>query len=102
MQRAVLATEIFAKIEQLGVTHLCGAPTVLNMLAFSPGSNQRRLRYLAWDCIAPTTISPQRLFIDGKCAFEHGASTHQIADLRPLPRARSYILTYSRAERSQE
>jgi len=44
VQRAVLATEIFAKIERLSVTHLCGAPTVLNMLAFSPGSEQRRLK----------------------------------------------------------
>ncbi len=44
IQRAVVVREIFAKIEQLGVTHLCGAPTVLNMLAFAPGSDRRRLR----------------------------------------------------------
>jgi fatty-acyl-CoA synthase len=44
IQRAVVATEIFAKIDQLGVTHLCGAPTVLNMLAFAPGSDRRRLK----------------------------------------------------------
>ena len=44
IQRAVNVTEIFDKIERLGVTHLCGAPTVLNMLAFSPGSDQRRLK----------------------------------------------------------
>src|SRR5262249_1618619 len=35
---------IFDKIEQFGVTHLGGAPTVLNMLAFSPGSDRRRLK----------------------------------------------------------
>ena len=44
IQRAVVPTEIFAKIERLGVTHLCGAPTVLNMLAFAPGSDRRRLK----------------------------------------------------------
>ena len=44
IQRAVIVTEIFDKIERLGVTHLGGAPTVLNMLAFSPGSDQRRLK----------------------------------------------------------
>jgi len=44
IQRAVLVADVFAKIEQLGVTHLSGAPTVLNMLAFSPGSDRRRLR----------------------------------------------------------
>ena len=44
IQRAIVPTEIFAKIEHWGVTHLCGAPTVLNMLAFSPGSDQRRLK----------------------------------------------------------
>jgi fatty-acyl-CoA synthase len=44
IQRAVVPSEIFAKIERLGVTHLCGAPTVLNMLAFSAGSDQRRLK----------------------------------------------------------
>jgi len=43
IQRSVIATEIFANIERFGVTHLCGAPTVLNMLAFAPGSDQRRL-----------------------------------------------------------
>jgi len=43
VQRAVVVTEIFEKIERLGVTHLGGAPTVLNMLAFSPGSDRRRL-----------------------------------------------------------
>src|SRR5215468_11209197 len=43
VQRAVIITEIFDKIERLGVTHLGGAPTVLNMLAFSPGSDRRRL-----------------------------------------------------------
>ena len=44
IQRAVVPAEIFAKIEQLSVTHLCGAPTVLNMLAFAPGSDRRRLK----------------------------------------------------------
>ena len=44
VQRAITVTEIFDKMERLGVTHLCGAPTVLNMLAFSPGSDQRRLK----------------------------------------------------------
>jgi fatty-acyl-CoA synthase len=43
VQRAVVVTEIFDKIERLGVTHLGGAPTVLNMLAFSPGSDRRGL-----------------------------------------------------------
>src|SRR5262249_45590331 len=43
VQRAVVVTEIFDKIERLSVTHLGGAPTVLNMLAFSPGSDCRRL-----------------------------------------------------------
>jgi fatty-acyl-CoA synthase len=44
VQRAVVVTEIFDKIERFGVTHLGGAPTVLNMLAFSPGSDRRRLK----------------------------------------------------------
>ena len=43
IQRAVVVPEIFDKIERLGVTHLCCAPTVLNTLAFSPGSNRQRL-----------------------------------------------------------
>jgi len=43
IQRAVVAREIFANIERFGVTHLCGAPTVLGMLAFAPGSDRRRL-----------------------------------------------------------
>src|SRR5262249_55471048 len=37
VQRAVVVAEIFDKIERLEVTHLAGAPTVLNMLAFAPG-----------------------------------------------------------------
>ncbi len=44
VQRAVVPAEIFDKIERLGVTHLCGAPTVLSMLAFAPGSDTRRLK----------------------------------------------------------
>jgi fatty-acyl-CoA synthase len=44
VQRAIVPAEIFDKIERLGVTHLCGAPTVLNMLAFAPGSETRRLK----------------------------------------------------------
>jgi fatty-acyl-CoA synthase len=44
IQRAIVVSEIFDKIEQLGVTILGGAPTVLNMLAFSPGSDRRRLK----------------------------------------------------------
>jgi fatty-acyl-CoA synthase len=44
IQRAVIPAEIFEKIDRLGVTHLCGAPTVLNMLAFAPGSEARRLK----------------------------------------------------------
>src|SRR5262249_39257546 len=44
IQRAVNVTEVFDKIEKLGVTDLGGAPTVLNMLAFSPGSERRRLK----------------------------------------------------------
>jgi fatty-acyl-CoA synthase len=44
VQRAVVPAEIFDKIDRLGVTHLCGAPTVLNMLAFAPGSDARRLK----------------------------------------------------------
>ena len=43
VQRAILPAEIFERIERLGVTHLCGAPTVLNMLAFAPGSDTRKL-----------------------------------------------------------
>jgi len=43
IQRAVVAVEIFDKIERFGVTNLCGAPTVLNVLAFSPGSEGRHL-----------------------------------------------------------
>jgi len=43
IQRVVNAAEIFERIERLGVTHLCGAPTVLAMLAFSAGADQRRL-----------------------------------------------------------
>ena len=44
VQRAVVVSEIFDKIERLSVSHLCGAPIVLNMLAFSPGRDQRRLK----------------------------------------------------------
>ncbi|HVT52953.1 MAG TPA: AMP-binding protein [Dongiaceae bacterium] len=44
VQRTVVPAEIFDKIDRLGVTHLCGAPTVLNMLAFAPGSETRRLK----------------------------------------------------------
>jgi fatty-acyl-CoA synthase len=44
VQRAVVPAEIFEKIDRLGVTHLCGAPTVLGMLAFAPGSDARRLK----------------------------------------------------------
>src|SRR3569623_1666437 len=44
VQRAIVPTEIFDKIERLGVTHLCGAPTVLSMLTFAPGSETRRLK----------------------------------------------------------
>jgi fatty-acyl-CoA synthase len=44
VQRAVVPAEIFEKIDRLGVTHLCGAPTVLSMLAFAPGSDARRLK----------------------------------------------------------
>jgi fatty-acyl-CoA synthase len=44
VQRAVLPAEIFDKIDRHGVTHLCGAPTVLSMLAFAPGSETRRLK----------------------------------------------------------
>ena len=44
VQRAIVPTEIFDKIDRLGVTHLCGAPTVLGMLAFAPGSDTRKLR----------------------------------------------------------
>ncbi|HVY97942.1 MAG TPA: AMP-binding protein [Dongiaceae bacterium] len=44
VQRAVVPAEIFDKIERHGVTHLCGAPTVLSMLAFAPGSDSRRLK----------------------------------------------------------
>jgi len=43
VQRAIVPAEIFDKIERHGVTHLCGAPTVLSMLAFAPGSDTRRL-----------------------------------------------------------
>src|SRR5262249_41168361 len=43
IQRAVVVAEIFDKIERLGVTHLGGAPAVFNMLAFSAGSDRRRL-----------------------------------------------------------
>jgi len=42
IQRAIVVNEIFDKIDQLGVTDLGGAPTVLNMLAFSPGSDMHR------------------------------------------------------------
>jgi fatty-acyl-CoA synthase len=43
IQRSVNAAEIFARIDRLRVTHLCGAPTVLAMLAFAADSGQRRL-----------------------------------------------------------
>jgi fatty-acyl-CoA synthase len=43
IQRAVVVTEIFDKIERLGVTHFGAAPTVLNMLAFSPAGSRRPL-----------------------------------------------------------
>lgn len=43
VQRGIVPAEIFDRIERLGVTHLCGAPTVLNMLAFAPGSETRKL-----------------------------------------------------------
>ena len=44
VQRAIVPAEIFDKIDRHGVTHLCGAPTVLGMLAFAPGSDTRKLR----------------------------------------------------------
>ncbi len=44
VQRAVRAVEIFDKIERLGVTHFCCAPTVLNMLAFASGCEEFRLK----------------------------------------------------------
>jgi fatty-acyl-CoA synthase len=44
VQRAIVPAEIFEKIDRLGVTNLCGAPTVLNMLAFAPGSETRKLK----------------------------------------------------------
>jgi fatty-acyl-CoA synthase len=44
VQRAIVPAEIFDKIDRFGVTNLCGAPTVLNMLAFAPGSETRRLK----------------------------------------------------------
>jgi fatty-acyl-CoA synthase len=45
VQRAIVPAEIFDKIERHGVTNLCGAPTVLGMLAFAPGSETRRLKH---------------------------------------------------------
>jgi len=45
VQRAIVPAEIFDKIERHGVTNLCGAPTVLGMLAFAPGSDTRRLKH---------------------------------------------------------
>jgi fatty-acyl-CoA synthase len=45
VQRSILPAEIFERIEHLGVTHLCGAPVVLNMLAFAPGSDTRKLQH---------------------------------------------------------
>jgi fatty-acyl-CoA synthase len=44
VQRAIVPAEIFDKIDRLGITHLCGAPVVLGMLAFAPGSEARRLK----------------------------------------------------------
>jgi fatty-acyl-CoA synthase len=44
VQRAIVPAEIFEKIDRHGVTNLCGAPTVLNMLAFAPGSETRKLK----------------------------------------------------------
>jgi fatty-acyl-CoA synthase len=44
VQRAIVPAEIFDKIDRFGVTNLCGAPTVLSMLAFAPGSETRRLK----------------------------------------------------------
>ncbi len=43
VQRSIVPAEIYARIERWGVTHLCGAPTVLSMLAFAPGSEARKL-----------------------------------------------------------
>ncbi len=45
VQRAIVPAEIFEKIDRHGVTNLCGAPTVLAMLAFAPGSETRRLKH---------------------------------------------------------
>jgi fatty-acyl-CoA synthase len=44
IQRAVLPAEVLDRIDALKVTHICGAPTVLTMLAFAPGSEGRRMK----------------------------------------------------------
>ncbi|HEX3522427.1 MAG TPA: AMP-binding protein, partial [Stellaceae bacterium] len=44
--RRVDPTAIFAAIAEHGVTHLCGAPIVLNMLVHAPNTANRRLDHL--------------------------------------------------------
>ena len=44
--RRVDPTAIFAAIAEHGVTHLCGAPIVLNMLVHAPDTAKRRLDHL--------------------------------------------------------
>lgn len=39
-QRQIIPSEIFNKIDDYGVTHLCGAPIVLNMLVHAPETDK--------------------------------------------------------------
>ena len=40
--RAVVAADVYAAIETQGVSHMCAAPVVLNMLIHAPAEQQRR------------------------------------------------------------
>ena len=42
-QRAIVPAQIFAKIAGHGVTHMCGAPVVLAMMAFAPETDRQPL-----------------------------------------------------------
>ena len=44
--RQMEPARVFALIEELGVTHLCGAPIVLNMLVHAPDDQKRRFDHV--------------------------------------------------------
>jgi len=70
--RSVDPALIFALIEEHGVTHMCGAPVVLNLLLHAPDAVKRRFGHAvevatggaAPPSAAPTVVRPVRVAID--------------------------------------